>query len=454
MAASTVNIAGAVFALRPPNASLLADVVAPSGRHWRLYVGSGGDAAVCRASGRVGGHAVTHVLNCAAAEEPFCYFNSRPGTLYANLVTRDHPHPAPEAQRPDFAPLAALLAASLSPGAGDVCLLVHCVYGANRSCVAAALVLRLAAPAAFASVDAALAHVGARHAPCAVHPEYRAWATAFAEAPPAGWATPLAGLTAVLAPPAVPPQPGGGGGGGGGGGRSSGAGAAAVGGSGGAPAAAPGGAQGAGAGVIATHDYHDASGRATCLAAFFILEQPYQEEGLAYCFPLEGAKPGEAPPATGARALFEELHLHGVRAADLADAARFRLVALPGTNLFVALQPGGAGHCGGEAGTLSRATFLARRQEIAAARAAGATHWHGASIWDHLETHACVHVDVASLLVGAHGEWRPRDHRGAALEYRLRGVAASSLRAPAVQAALREALANFYARHPALAPLY
>jgi hypothetical protein len=198
-----------------------------------------------------------------------------------------------------------------------------------------------------------------------------------------------------------------------------------------------------GAGVIATHDYYDPSDKVTCLAAYFVLERVHGE-GERHSFPLEGREGGESAQQCAARALHEELHLRGLPAAALCQPA-FAHIELPAAHLFVALQPGAAQHAGGECGTYSRAQFLARRAALQRAKAQGA-----AGLGCHLETLALAHVSVASLLADGAGVIRPRDHAGAPV--RLRAFCYAALQDARVQAALREALANFYRRRPHLAP--
>ena len=214
-----------------------------------------------------------------------------------------------------------------------------------------------------------------------------------------------------------------------------------------------------GAGIIATQDYVCSAG-VKCLTAFFICETEYikgPDGGVGsvqrvYCFPLESRSGAETPACAAYRALHEELHLRGVKEATISNPHLFAHLQLPSLHLYVAQQPGSARHAGGECGTYSRAAFQQRRAAITKARAAGEKKWEGVDIHCHLETYSFVHVAVSSLLVNAEGNIVPRDQNGVYLDLRLRKVCYNSLKAAGVQAALRSALANFYARHPHLKP--
>jgi alpha/beta superfamily hydrolase len=201
------------YRLRAPLATCVATALLPGGGTWALVVGTGGDAAQVRDTGLLLGRKVTHLLNCVAHTAPFCYMNSRGSILYANLITDDTEQlggSVPESQRPDWAPLRALLTASLAPSATDVTFFIHCAWGMNRSVSSICIALRLAFPHIFLTWDAAEAHVGAIH-PIGVLPDYRRWAQDYLKTTP-----PLeAPLTGAPVFAFAPPGSGGGGGGGG-----------------------------------------------------------------------------------------------------------------------------------------------------------------------------------------------------------------------------------------------
>ena len=69
-----------------------------------LHVCRTGSISVGVGTGTVNPPPIHVVMNCAAAEEPYKYMNTRDGIVYANLVTMDNPTPAYHdlAQRPDW----------------------------------------------------------------------------------------------------------------------------------------------------------------------------------------------------------------------------------------------------------------------------------------------------------------------------------------------------------------
>jgi hypothetical protein len=421
-------------------ATLLADDTLRSGGVWRLVVGNAAAALAVAMSGVVTcgcgtALAVTHVVNCAAAQEPYKYLNTRPATVYANVVTRDSPAPAAEdaAQHPDWGAALQVLDASraVPPREPPVCVFVHCVYGLNRSVTTACLLLRAAYPAHFASFDAALSYVHTRHA-TQVMPVYALWARQALHAlglPERLQAGPGPYEVPAAAPPPAAPR---------------------------STRTGRGGTRGSarGASVLVLHDYADpATGAPLCLAALLV-----RDHTRGFTPPTESPHAGEAPPSTGARALAEELHVRGVSPATLADPSLFHAIDTGAVVVFITRLGAHAPHSPAIPGAAhSRAHFAAQRAAVEAASRAGARFVDGAALRDYLETTELAHARVEDMLAEAGGggaaRFVVRDQRGRPLDALRPMFVKHTLACPAVRRALQEELHAYAARHrPALLP--
>ena len=148
------------------------------------------------------------VINCAAAEEPYKYFNTHDNILYANVVSLDIPTPQYNSsqQRPNWtaalraahyayelarqppssstspptfstSPSPAVLAGVSTDNNNDINILIHCRMGMNRSVVTTALILAsYYSPESIRDIEMAICHIHEKHPIATPMDVYKRWA--------------------------------------------------------------------------------------------------------------------------------------------------------------------------------------------------------------------------------------------------------------------------------------
>lgn len=402
-----------VYSDKSDCADLVLKEMTPSGKAFRVYIGNGGSAlSVCLTSELTVHEAgetteypkrVIHtVVNCAAADEPYKYMNSRSGIVYANVVTSDWPRPSYDSdQRPCWHSALTVIRASHDQAIAkddDLNVLIHCAHGKNRSVTTAALSMCDLYPSAFVDIATAVKRIKKYRKNAKPFSVYLQWAQEkLDEIRSSGGGIGLG--TALIPFPPDPPM------------------------------------TNKGCAVLLLKSYELLPEQTHQLTLYCIIEGNNK-----ICVPLEtrdriwaNGPACETEFDCAARALDEELHFSEITAANLADPTQFERVDLSGLPVIFISRTLYDHHSIGR--------YKTRRQEIEQAHHSGEKYWKGRRIHDYLETIGMRNITVESLLSGNYTHIRSLQFY--ALTEPLRGIFLKIISHQEIRRILQERLVEF-----------